>query len=254
MKNIVKISIITVCFNSLNYIEYCIKSVISQTYNNIEYIIIDGGSDDGTKDIIQKYDYVIDRWISEKDSGISEAMNKGLSFCSGDYILFLHSDDYLLSTDSIKNAVNSMELNYDINAFSVLYGNETKYFKKNSKPFSFKTFFKTPIMHQGAFCKQSIFEKIGLFDESFKITMDYDFFLRAYLSGCSLNCMSDPISFMRDTGISSKKEWNNLKTRFFEERRVHFKNIKNKKMIYIYKLYWPLYLSYRFIKKLLSNL
>ncbi len=248
MKNNLKITIITVCLNRYHYINNCIESVLSQSYNNIEYIIIDGDSQDGTKDIIKKYDENIDRWISEKDSGISEAMNKGLSFSSGDYILFLHSDDYLLSNNSIEDAVYMIDKYSDIYAFSVVYGNKTKHIKKNSMDFSYKILFKTPIMHQGAFCKNTVFDKIGNFDTSLKIAMDYDFFLRAYLAGCTIKCIGYSLCFMRDIGLSSKKNWDSLKARFYEEKTIHYKNNKNRKMHYIYKIYWPVYLIYRYIR------
>lgn len=88
-----KVSIITVALNSAKYIEDCIQSVLSQTYNNIEYIVVDGGSTDGTAEIIKQYEDRISRWISEPDKGIYDAMNKGIALATGDIIGILHSDD-----------------------------------------------------------------------------------------------------------------------------------------------------------------
>ncbi len=242
------ISIITICYNSEAHIETCIKSVVNQTYTNLEYIVIDGNSTDGTIAVIEKYDQQISKWISEKDSGISEAMNKGLEMAKGEYILFLHSDDYILSDGSIENAVKQMNQDSDIHAFSVTFGNEEQSTLIPSTPFSLRIWFKTNIMHQGAFCKKVLFESLGGFDESFSITMDYDFFFRASLSNCKLLCHKMPISFMRDTGISSRKDWDSLRKRFSEERKVHSKNASNPALKLIHPIYWLLYPKYRYVR------
>ena len=88
-----KITIVTITYNAERYLEQTITSVIEQTYTNREYIVVDGNSSDGTLDIIKKYESEIDNWISEPDNGIADAMNKGIDLATGDYILFLHSDD-----------------------------------------------------------------------------------------------------------------------------------------------------------------
>lgn len=93
-----KITVITVCFNSVVTIEKAIKSVINQDYLDKEYIIVDGGSTDGTLDIIRKYEKYITRWISEPDNGIFDAMNKGIEMASGDVIAFLNSDDWYMDS------------------------------------------------------------------------------------------------------------------------------------------------------------
>src|ERR1022692_4955582 len=94
-----KITIVTVCRNSEAFLAATIKSVVGQTYPNLEYIIIDGASTDGTLTIIKQYESEIDAWLSEPDTGMYEAMNKGLHLATGDYILMLNSDDLLTSND-----------------------------------------------------------------------------------------------------------------------------------------------------------
>ena len=105
-----KVSIITVVFNGAQYIEQTIKSVINQDYNNIEYIIIDGGSTDGTQEIIKKYEKDIAFWISEKDTGIYSAMNKGWRKSTGDIIAMLNADDYYLEGAISKVVTSFIEL------------------------------------------------------------------------------------------------------------------------------------------------
>lgn len=244
-----KISIITVCLNAKEHIETCINSVLNQTYPHIEYIIVDGDSSDGTKDILYQYKDKLDKLVSEKDNGIAQAMNKGLRLATGEYILFLNSDDYLLKNQTIEKAVTRMTGDIDIYGFSVLYGNDENFVKMKSAPFSFMINFKTRIMHQGAFCKRELFNRIGIFNETFSIAMDYEFFLRAYHAKSSIQCHGYPTSFMRDTGISSQKDFKSLQKRFAEERRAHYKNINHRGMKIVYHVYWVLYPIYRKIKK-----
>ena len=102
-----KISIITVCFNAVGVIEKTILSVISQTYNDVEYIIIDGGSTDGTLDIVKKYENYIAYWISEPDSGIYNAMNKGVKYATGLYCNFMNAGDFFINEKVLENIFTS---------------------------------------------------------------------------------------------------------------------------------------------------
>ena len=122
-----KITIITVSYNANAFIEHTIRSVVAQTYPNIEYIVIDGASTDGTLDIIKKHEDEITKWTSESDRGIADAMNKGWKMASGDFVLFLHADDYLIDDSTIEDAVQHMLDEYDIYAFGKPFraGHET---------------------------------------------------------------------------------------------------------------------------------
>jgi len=243
-----KITIVTVTLNSEQYLEDTITSVVNQTYPFIEYIIVDGQSTDGTFDIIKKYKHGINQWISEPDSGITEAMNKGIAMASGEFILFLHSDDYLLDTNSVEKAVSFMDGNEEIFAFSILFKTQSAtIYSKSSWNGLFN--FKTKLFHQGVFCRRDLFDKIGLFDTQFKIAMDYDFFLRAYRNQCRVKILKNlTVTLMRDTGISSRRDWNSLRKRFTEEKQVHYKNSRTILDKVIYFLYWQLYLPYRYLK------
>lgn len=245
------ISIITIALNAEKYLKQTIQSVLSQTYKHIEYIVIDGGSTDGTLDIIEKYKNAIDHIISEKDEGIADAMNKGATLAKGDYIVFLHADDYFVNENAIEAVVEEMDKTADIVACSIQYGERQSTCKPRGYNFWFN--FKQGIYHQGVVCRRDLIEKLNGFDMQFNIAMDYDFFLRAYRIGAKLVKVPAILSVMRDTGISSRRDWQSLKVRFDEERRVHEKNCRSLSMRILYILYWFLYLPYRKASYLAKN-
>ncbi|MGZ8165190.1 MAG: glycosyltransferase family 2 protein [Methylobacter sp.] len=236
------ISVITVVYNGERYLEQTIQSVINQTYNNIEYIIIDGYSSDLTVKIIEQYEDRIDYWVSEPDKGIADAMNKGLSFATGEYIAFINADDYLENIDCFDKVISQLD-NNDIFICSILFGPSLK--RLYPRGFNFLINFKNGVYHQGALCKKSVFNKIGGFDTKFKTNMDYDFFLRAYRYGVTGKNIPIVLSVMRDTGISSKRDWSSLSYRFSEEKNVHKKNCNSWLMNLTNKVFWLLYLNYR---------
>jgi len=241
-----KITIITVCFNAEKYIEQTIQSVISQKDCDIEYIIVDGNSTDKTQQIIRQYESQITHWISEPDKGIADAMNKGVALATGEYVLFLHADDYLVNEEVLSKAISRMQANADIHAFDVLFKTKDKEILKSTQAFGIRTYFKTPVMHQGAFCKKALFKQLGGFNTSFKIAMDYDFFYKAFQQKVMMIIHTGLIvSVMRDTGVSSRQDWPSLQQRFAEERKVHLENNTSSIMGVFYSVYWALYLPYR---------
>lgn len=248
-----KISIITITFNSERYLEQTINSIATQTYTNIEYIVVDGGSSDATLEIINRYDSKIDKWLSEPDSGIADAMNKGLKLSTGDYILFIHSDDYLIDQKVIEQAVFEMTVPYDIVLFDIFLEKKGRRTLHSPKGLIWWINFKTTIFHQACLCSRRLFERIGEFDKAFQIAMDFDFFLRAYRTGVRFSYIKFPISVMRLVGVSSLLDWNSLKMRFIEEKKIHLKNCPNLWLKIIYRLYWCLYLPYRKIKFLINR-
>jgi len=240
-----KITIITVCFNAEKYIEQTIQSVISQKDCDIEYIIVDGNSTDKTLQIIKQYESQITHWISEPDKGIADAMNKGVALATGEYVLFLHADDYLVNEEVLSKAISRMQANADIHAFDVLFKTKDKEILKSTQAFGIRTYFKTPVMHQGAFCKKTLFQQLGGFNTDLIIAMDYEFFYKAYQQGAVMEVHHHVLSVMRDTGISSRQDWPSLKQRFMEEKRVHSKYMPSFSMKVVYAAYWALYLPYR---------
>lgn len=245
MNSNLKLSIITITFNSEDYLEQTILSVINQSYKNIEYIIVDGDSTDNTLNIIKKYEPKVNTWISEPDNGIADAMNKGLKLATGDYILFLHSDDYLIDSNIIKKAIGQISIPCDIILFNIILERDGKKMLTCPRGLTWWINFKTGVFHQSTFCSRSLFQEIGHFDQQFRITMDYDFFLRAYRAGIRTQQIALPISLMRLVGISSQRDWPSLQKRFLEEQIVHHKNLMGKWMPLLYKVYWTLYLPYK---------
>ncbi|MGK7940285.1 MAG: glycosyltransferase [Crocosphaera sp.] len=176
-----KISIITVCRNAEQTIETAIKSVVNQTYSNIEYIIVDGESTDNTKTIISQYTSHLDQVISEPDTGIYNAMNKGIKLATGDFVYFLNSDDYLLDNKVIEDVVNYLKEHRNCD---VIYGDlevrskQQTFVVKPPKPEEILDWMIYGSMpHQATLAKLSIFDKYGLFNENYKIVSDVQWYL-----------------------------------------------------------------------------
>jgi glycosyltransferase involved in cell wall biosynthesis len=180
----IKITIITVCKNSADFLDATIKSVTNQTYQNIQYIIIDGNSSDGTIDILRRHASKIEVWVSEDDNGMYDAINKGLKFATGDYVLILNSDDLLVNKSTIQNAVNLMGDNRP----DYFYGNLVKI--KNGKhkkvrlfPVTFKQLLLsthgTFVPHPCLFISKKLNEQLKGYSLKYKYASDYDYILRA---------------------------------------------------------------------------
>ena len=248
-----KISVITISYNSERYIAQTIESVVSQTYADREYIIVDGGSTDGTLDIIRQYEDRIDRWISEPDNGIADAMNKGLVMAGGDFVIFLHSDDYFAGSDILAAAAEHLSADAEVFLFDIFLEKNGKRTLRRPRGFNWWMNLKTGVFHQSAVCARSLFGRIGGFDTSLRIAMDYDFFLRAYRAGVEARKVAMPLSVMRLVGVSSQLDWPSLRERFAEERRVHAKNCSMALGRFFYFIYWLLYPAYRRVRHWLSS-
>lgn len=184
-----KVSIVTVTYNCQNVIEETIKSIIEQTYSDIEFVIIDGSSKDNTLDIIKKYSKHIDIIISEKDKGIFDAMNKSLDYITGDYVIFINAGDKLINNHIIADIFESKEYNEDLIYGDVYIENECGFLFCQSdpiylrKPTKFEYVFRSQgFSHQSLFTKTSILRKIK-FDLQYPLGADYDTTYKVYSSG-----------------------------------------------------------------------
>ncbi len=171
-----KVSIITVALNAGDHIEETILSILNQTYKNIELIIIDGGSTDDTVAIIKKYAHSLAYWVSESDSGIYDAMNKGIRASTGEWILFLGSDDKLVDHGTIAHVADSLR-----DDLSVLFGNiiydDGKIIRSR---LSLLTLLHNTVHHQSAFYRKTLFAA-WKYDSTFKLIGDYELNLIIYL-------------------------------------------------------------------------
>lgn len=201
MTNFPIITIITVTFNAEKVLEKSILSVISQTYSNIEYIIVDGGSTDHTLDIIKKYNHCITKWISEPDKGIYDAMNKGWKMSNGDWIYYLGADDILLK-DGLEHLIKGLKNNTDIIYGDIIFDKLWGKKEKVAYPaIQLKT--KMCCSHQAAIMKRVVIEKLQGFNTEYSIIADFDLFQRAYLNGYTFTHINHPIAIFCMKGLSS---------------------------------------------------
>ncbi len=181
-----KISIITVCFNSVATIEKAIDSVSSQDWSNKEHIVIDGGSTDGTLEILQKLKPNLACLVSEKDNGIYDAMNKGIYHATGDIICFLNSDDYYVANDVLSKIANIMQNN----RLDALFG-DVGFFHKNKpnkiiRRYNSGRFSPDKLAwgwipaHPSLFLHKKVVQRVGNFDTNYLIAGDYEFMIRVF--------------------------------------------------------------------------
>lgn len=174
-----KLSIITINYNNTIGLLKTIESVVAQTSTDIEYIVIDGGSTDGSLDVIKKYQHKLSYWISEPDAGIYQAMNKGIRQAKGEYCQFLNSGDYLLASDVTERML------HDMPDCSIVYGNKIRDIggkrtiekSYGGRPITLLDLYRSTIFHATAYIKRSLFDQYGLYDESLKIVSDWKFYL-----------------------------------------------------------------------------
>ncbi len=195
------ISVVTVVYNGEKYLEQTILSVLEQDYDNVEYIIVDGGSTDGTLDIVKKYENAIDYWISEPDKGISDAFNKGIKLTIGECIGIINADDWYES-DCISTIVMNLQ-NGGILYGRINYWTDAK-IDFTSTPDHSKIEEEMSISHPAVFIKRSVYEHIGLFQTSYQLAMDYELILRAYRQNTTFHYINRIISNMRNDGISAQ--------------------------------------------------
>ena len=169
-----KISVITISFNAVSFIEKTIKSVVSQSSANYEYIIVDGGSQDGTTDIIKKYDNLITKWISEPDNGIYNAMNKGVAMATGDFCIFMNAGDVFYADDVLERVMPHLDGKYAIVMGNQIYVSKNRFhhYGLHWRTVTLRSIFRGSLYHQASFIK-----RIDLlntpYDESLRMVSDW---------------------------------------------------------------------------------
>ena len=215
------ISIITINLNNKDGLKETIDSVINQTYSDIEYIIIDGGSTDGSVDIIKEYNDKISYWISEKDKGIYNAMNKGIRVSTGDYLLFLNSGDHLIENNVLEKVFPYLD------GTDFVYGNEWKVNERNRGNIPYEAvypnkldesfFRRTSLPHQSTFIKRELL-KDG-YNENYKIISDWILFRESWKNGKTYKHMPFIVSVYDCSGFSNQNSglMNNEKKEYYRK-------------------------------------
>lgn len=221
-----KLSIITVNRNNTNGLRKTIESVVSQTFTDFEYIIIDGASTDGSMEIIKEYADRITYWVSEPDTGIYNAMNKGILKAKGEYLLFLNSGDWLVDDYILKNIFG-----YNINV-DIFYGNVLLPYDENrieirkgcsKNELTLKDFVFDTICHQAAFIRRNLFTSNGLYDERYKMSSDILFFAKAIIIGrATYKYIDVSISYFDPYGIGNLGQ---------EEKRIAIETLFSKEIV-----------------------
>ncbi|WP_084438856.1 glycosyltransferase family 2 protein [Algoriphagus mannitolivorans] len=199
-----KISVITINLNNLEGLKKTVESVLNQDYPNLEYLVIDGESKDGSQEYLQAQVSGIDYLLCEKDSGVYEAMNKGIKNATGDYLIFLNSGDFFESSKSLSKLIQQS------NGENLVFGDievvesEGSYVKKYPDGLSFRYFYYDSLPHPACLISKSLFDEIGMYDTEMKIASDWKFFMLAVIKGgCSYRHVPEVISVFDAQGMSS---------------------------------------------------
>ena len=203
-----KLSIITINYNNASGLKKTIESVVHQTYSDFEYIVIDGASSDESLEIIKSFDNQIDYWVSEPDTGIYNAMNKGIKQANGEYFLFLNSGDYLYQNTSVQDLMGENPEG------DIVYTNQYRFSEKRERikrfpdQLTFYWLYTQYLPHNCMLIKRSLFETVGYYDEEYKIISDWLFYLLAIAKyNCSYQYIDMIFAAMEDGGISNASEF-----------------------------------------------
>lgn len=248
-----KVSIITVCYNSAKTIEDTIQSVINQTYENIEYIIVDGLSTDNTLEIVNKYKDKIAKVVSEKDAGLYDAINKGIGLATGEIIANLNSDDFYIDNNVITDVVSKMEETKSDTLYADLYyvdALDTNKVVRNWVSGAYKKgmFFKGWMPpHPTFFVRKSVYDNYGKFNLELKSAADYEIMLRfIHKHECSISYLPRVVVRMRVGGVSNVSIKNRLKANREDKRAWEMNGLKPKPYTLIFK---PLSKVLQFVRK-----
>ena len=242
------ISIITVCLNSEKYLEKTIKSVINQTYDNIDYIIIDGGSTDTTLEIIQKYKNKIDCWISEDDKGIYDGMNKGIDLAKGEWVIFINAGDKFYKNNIVEKIF--LGKNYDVD---FIYGDckivYNPKFSRIQQAGEIKNLWKGMVFsHQSLFTRCEVFKKYK-FNISNKIGADFEFIYNCYINKYKFYNLHFPVALSLAGGLSDRERLRSILS-WWSTVNKFLKNFKVN--IYYFVLFCDTFIRLG-IKKILPN-
>lgn len=244
INNRIGFSIITVSYNCASTIERTITSVLNQRNVDFEYIIIDGASTDGTKEIIQRYKKSLAFEVSEKDTGIYNAMNKALKHATKDIVCFLNGDDYFLADDVL--LLISKE--FEMSKADIVIGRirekdcEPKQVKISDKPCSY---YGVPFPHQATFSKRHLYDELSGFDENYQISADYDWMLRTIKNNANIHYSDTLVSYYSDGGRSDSEEciaeMYSISNKYMKYDNYDSKAIEEMRRFYFYVICWRIF-------------
>ncbi|MGG9972097.1 glycosyltransferase family 2 protein [Ferruginibacter sp. SUN002] len=209
MKTTPILSIITINYNNIDGLMKTVQSVFAQSFKNFEYIIIDGGSTDGSKEYIETIKEKLSYWVSEKDNGVYNAINKGIQKATGEYLMFMNGGDCLHDSTVLGDIFEKTSISEDVIYGDTLYltADGTTVYKSCDEELSFEYLIKDDINHQSCFIKRSLFDKFGLYDERLKIAADHKFFIASIILGSATSkYVARCIAIYNLEGFSSKNE------------------------------------------------
>ncbi|MDA7695789.1 glycosyltransferase [Gammaproteobacteria bacterium] len=245
-----KISIITVVFNRKIEFEKTLENILSQTHTNLEIIIIDGGSSDGTLDVIKKNNDKISYWVSEPDEGIYSAMNKGIEIATGEWINFLNAGDYYYNNDTLKNTFNSLvnePLDLLIGDSVIKYDNFSRDYVNGNINEIWKG---AQFIHQSCFIRTG-YQKNNLYNEKNVISADFEFFFKSiYLNNITTKNLNTIISVFSAGGLSDNKRVPALISNFRLVLEIYRPKLK---VIFFYFFLIQKEIYKSFLKKILSK-
>lgn len=215
-----KVSVITISYNNASGLKATIDSVLAQDYSDYEYIVVDGGSSDGSKDIIESYSDCITYWVSEPDGGVYNAMNKGIKVATGDYLHFLNSGDIYASNTVLSAIFKDTYQEPLIRGIQICnYGDRTeRWTNLGNRPVTLYDMFVNTMLHQATFIKHEMFDKYGFYDEDLKIVSDWKFFFKAILGGENTIFVNVEVVIFEMFGLSTNKKY--AETHYGERSQV----------------------------------
>ena len=224
-----KVSVVTICLNASNSLSRTIESVATQNHPDVEYFIVDGGSNDGTLEVIKNADCISD-WTSEKDDGIADAFNKGIRKGTGDLIGIINADDWY-EPNAINEIANAYQnINPEKRDRTIFHGDiqfvsksSTRRMKPRMKAFSpnhWSFYFDMPVHHPTCFVPRKLYETVGGFDTSYSVAMDFEFMIRARNAGAEFHYIPSVIANFSVGGVSTSQ----TQLALHEVRRAQLKN------------------------------
>ncbi len=229
-----KVSIITISYNNARGLLRTIESVLSQTYTDYEYIIIDGGSSDESKQIIESYGDKIVYWVSEPDNGVYHAMNKGIAVATGEYLHFLNSGDSYATPNILEKTFTKRYTEPLLRGIQICdYGtHQVRWENLGNREVTLYDMFVNTMLHQATFIRHDMFDKYGRYDETLKIVSDWKFFFQTILGGEKTAFLDLDVVIFEMEGISTSKSHGEL---HLEERRIVIKELMPHNLLFDYE-------------------